>query len=184
MRKSSQVPGSVGRELVSAHSLSLYCIMTDFPTQSIVFWCMLFDSAPWISWCFKTWCHSLVSFCVTGSNQASSTRYGMALQNRVISFLNQNPLTLLWSPTLAAPKHPQTATFPPPCLTDVIKNSSNIFSFVLIPTNVLCDPNTSNLDLSLTLSFIFLHLVYVLSPTIIVSFYWPISDTTFLCFSA
>ena len=53
-----------------------------------------------------------------------------------------------------APKHPQTITLPPPCLTDGVKHSSSIFSFFLCLTNVLlCDPNTSNLDFSVRNTF-------------------------------
>ena len=78
----------------------------------------------------------------------------MALQNGVIAFLIQNPFTLYKSPTLPAPKQPQTITLPPPCLTDGVRHSSSIFSLVLHLTNVLlCDPNTSNLDLSVHNTF-------------------------------
>ena len=49
---------------------------------------------------------------------------------------------------------PQTITLPPPCLTDGVRHSSSIFSLVLRLTNVLlCDPNTSNLDLSVHNTF-------------------------------
>ena len=59
------------------------------------------------------------------------------------------PFSLYKSPTLPAPKQPQTITLPPPCLTDGVRHSSSIFSLVLHLTNVLlCDQNTSNLDLS------------------------------------
>ena len=64
------------------------------------------------------------------------------------------PFTLYKSSTLPPPKHLQTITLPPLCLTDGVKHSSSIFSFFRRLTNVLlCDPNTSNLDLSVHNTF-------------------------------
>src|SRR4029434_6702264 len=64
------------------------------------------------------------------------------------------PFTLYKSPTSPAPKQPQTITLSPPCLTDGVRHSSSIFSPILRLTNVLlCDPNTSNFNLSVHNTF-------------------------------
>ena len=90
------------------------------------------------------------------------------------------PFTLYKSPTLPPPKHPQTITLPPPCLTDGVKHSSNIFSFFLHLTNILlCDPNLSNFDSSVHNTFSNLPLSSVILPILICYFYWPAWDMYF-----
>ena len=60
------------------------------------------------------------------------------------------PYSKFKSPTLPAPKQPQTITLLPPCF----RHSSSIFSLFRRLKNVLlCDPNTSNLDLSVHNTF-------------------------------
>ena len=78
----------------------------------------------------------------------------MALQNGVITFLPFKILfTLYKSPTLPAPKRPETITLPPPFLTDGVRHSSSIFSLLHLTNVLLCDPNTSNLDSSVHNTF-------------------------------
>ena len=69
----------------------------------------------------------------------------MALQNGVIAFLLQDLFYPLEISHFTTTKAPQTITLPPPCLTDGVKHSSSIFSASHV---LLCDLNTSNLDLS------------------------------------
>ena len=103
----------------------------------------------------------------------------MALQNEVIAFLIQNPLYLVqishFTSTKAAPDHHITST-----MLDRVRHSSSIFSLVLRLTNVLlCDPNTSNLDLSGN-TFLFFLFPPPPSPNLPLSnVCWPVSDMAF-----
>lgn len=75
-----------------------------------------------------------------------------------------------------------STTFPSPCLSDGVKHSSKIFSFVLCLTNfLLCDPNTSTwIHLYIQL-FPHYPLSTVCDVLLILTFtiYWPVMDMAF-----
>ena len=95
---------------------------------------------------------SLNSSCIDGSYSWGHCLVvgGNWLQSSAVHRVQRGVAKLSDKILLPAPKYLQSITFLPPVLTDGIKRSSSIFSFVLRLTNVLlCDPNTSNLDLSI-----------------------------------
>ena len=142
------------------------------------------DRIPAYSSSCIVWRHALGHCPVVGGNWLQSSAvhrvwHGVAKWSDSLPYSKS---LLPPTPNLPAPKQPQTITLPPPCLTDGVRYSSSIFSLVLHLINVLlCDPNTSNLDLSVHNTFPNLPLsnVCVLLPILIFSFYWSVSNMTF-----
>ena len=95
-----------------------------------------------------------------------------------IAFLLQDPFYPVTSLTLALPKHSQTITLPPPCLTDGARDSSSIFS-----ASHKCCSSQNSLSITLFSNFP-LSSVCVLLPILIFIFYQQAEMWLFLCNSA